>query len=77
MTILKLVCVLSKRSCPTDTSVVLVEVKATRRPLENTHEVRDHAASLQVYTRICPVSFTCSGSENVPSRLFVVQLPRT
>jgi hypothetical protein len=36
-----------------------------------------HAVSLQVYTPVCPVSFTCSGSENVPSRLFVVQLPRT
>jgi hypothetical protein len=34
MTTLKLVRVLSKRLCPNDTSVVLVEVKATRRLLE-------------------------------------------
>jgi hypothetical protein len=45
MTTLKLMRVLSKRPCPTDTSVVLVEVKATRRLLENTHEVRDHTAA--------------------------------
>ena len=35
-----------------------------------------HALSLQGYTPVCPVSFTCSGSESVPSRLFVVQFPR-
>ena len=38
MTILKRMRVLSQRPHPTDTSVVLVEVEATRRLLENTHE---------------------------------------
>jgi hypothetical protein len=35
-----------------------------------------HALSQQVYTPVCPVSCTCSGSESVPNRLFVVQFPR-
>ena len=47
MTTLKLMRVLSKCPRPTNTSVVLVEIKVTRRLLENTHEVRDYAAALE------------------------------
>ena len=94
MTILKRMRVLSQRPLPTDTSVVLVEVEATRQLLENTHEGEGScfcclrswrlavacslydAVSQQGYSPVCPVSCTCSGSESVPNRLFVVQLPR-